>query len=150
MHRRGHPERIRAALHEVLRKVGTGRRGVPAEVVRAWMGAVGPTVARVTRPERLERGVLTVLAKNSVWVSELLMLQDRLLAVLRDSLHEPLVTALRFRVGRVSGPTPVLRAPPPPPARPPRALSPALDRRLECVRDDDLRAAIRRALSRCG
>jgi predicted nucleic acid-binding Zn ribbon protein len=146
--RKGHPQSIVADLHEVMRRVGRGSRAVPMEIHPAWRSTVGEAIARATRPESLHQGVLTVVAKNSVWVNELMMLEERIRQGLEGALGERLVVQLRFRVGRVvprGGRDARSSAPPPPP----RELVPELKKKLEVVRDPDLRAAIERALRNC-
>ena len=148
MRRKGQVQAISGDVHEVMRRVAGSRRGVPAELHPAWHASVGSAIARVTRPDALQNGVLTVVTKNSVWVNELMMLQERILTGLEAALGERLVVELRFRVGKVfarGGRDPRARVP----AAPPRALGPEVEKKLESdIRDPALREAIRKALAR--
>ncbi|MBI2895252.1 MAG: DUF721 domain-containing protein [Deltaproteobacteria bacterium] len=148
MRRKGQLQGISRDVHEVVRAVSGPGHGVPPEVHPAWQSTVGPAIARVTRPDSLRRGVLTVVTKNSVWVNELMMLQERILAGLEAALGERLVAELRFRVGRVHAHDRRERRVAEP-APPPRELDPAVTKRLEAVHDPVLRDAIARALARC-
>jgi hypothetical protein len=148
MPRKGRLTSIAPDLHEIVRRTAPRAKGVPAEIYPAWDAVAGAAVARVTRPDAFTQGVLTVVAKNSVWIQELVMLRGQLLAGLEERLGEPLVRDVRFRVGRVhERRMPGARTTgPPPPARP---LSATAQRRLvEDIRDPELRAAVARALSR--
>ena len=147
MPRKGRLTAIAADLHEIVRKTAPRSRGVPAEVFPAWDAVVGAAVARITRPDALQKGVLTVVAKNSVWIQELIMLREQILAGLEDRLGEPLIRDVRFRVGRLHDRRPPGQGIGPPPG-PARALSAGAREKLEDVRDPELRAAIARALSR--
>lgn len=147
MPRKGRLTSIAADVHEVVRKTAPRAKGVPAEVYPAWDAVAGGQVARVTRPDALQNGVLWVVVKNAVWIQELVMLREQILAGLEDRLGEPLVRDVRFRVGRIHerrSPGQVL-APPPGPTR---RLSDGARAKLEDVSDPALRAAIARALSR--
>jgi hypothetical protein len=147
MRRKGQLQGISRDVHEVVRAVSGPGRGVPPEVHPAWQSTVGPAIARVTRPDSLKRGVLTVVTKNSVWVNELMMLQESILQGLQAELGEQLVTGVRFHVGRLfrrEGGADRSQ-----PERPAEPLAPELLARLGSVRDPELRSAIERALSRC-
>lgn len=148
MARKGRLTSIAPDLHEIVRRTAPKAKGVPAEIYPAWDAVAGAAVARVTRPDAFTQGVLTVVAKNSVWIQELVMLRGQLLAGLEERLGEPLVRDIRFRVGRLhERHVPGARTTgPPPPARP---LTAAAQKRLvEDIHDPELRAAVARALSR--
>lgn len=148
MPRKGRLTAIAPDLHEIVRRTAPRAKGVPAEIYPAWDAVAGKAVARVTRPDAFHQGVLTVVAKNSVWIQELIMLRGQLMAGLEEQLGEPLVRDIRFRVGRIHDRR-MAGGAPRPPAAPPRKLSPTAERRLvEDIHDPELRAAVARALSR--
>jgi predicted nucleic acid-binding Zn ribbon protein len=107
---------------------------------RVWTAAVGARIADRAKPMTLERGVLTVKFATSVWANELSLLQESLVARLRNAGVE--VKELRYRVGEIEPPA----RPPerrgtravPPPAPLPRELAVLLSR----VEDRDLKEAI--------
>jgi predicted nucleic acid-binding Zn ribbon protein len=110
---------------------------------RIWELAVGTRIARRTRPLRIDRGVLHVIAASAAWAQELSLLSEPILAELRKRGHA--LTSLRFRVGPVEAPRAAVANAPRrriPLAAP---LDPALCRALERVADPELRAAIERA-----
>lgn len=74
-------------------------------VVLEWHTLVGATVARVTAPDSLQRGVLSVWVKSSPWMQELRLLKAKLLADINAGIGgPPLVTDLRFHFGSVRAP----------------------------------------------
>jgi predicted nucleic acid-binding Zn ribbon protein len=138
------------------------------EVIRAhrviieWHALVGPTIARVTAPDGLHRGILSVQVKTSPWMQELRILKPKLIADINAGLGDPpLVTDLRFHFGSariVSADDPVAQlrawmqrrarpAPrPPTPAPPERAR--AIAGEAAVVDDPELRALIEQVRTR--
>ena len=64
-----------------------------------WISAVPPRVAQNARPVSFHKGVLTVHAATSAWVSDLSFLEKQLLEALRARVPEAGVRSLRIRVG---------------------------------------------------
>ncbi len=125
-------------------------------VLLEWHHLVGPTVARVTAPDGLHRGVLSVWVKTSPWMQELRAMKDRLVADINAGLGDPpLVTDLRLHFGggrlvAADDPVAQLRAwmrrrqrpapRRPTPAGPERAQTIAAE--ADAVEDEELRALI--------
>lgn len=109
----------------------------------AWRRLVGARIADCTEPGGIDRGVLLVYAASAVWVQELSLLSDEIIARLRRASFA--VDAIRFRVkttarrgvdrGRIA-------------ARPPAPLPEELRARLDLVDDPALRAIIAEAAGR--
>ncbi len=69
-------------------------------LILEWHHLVGPTIARVTAPDGLHRGVLSVWVKTSPWMQELRILKTKLVADINAGLGDPpLVTDLRLHFG---------------------------------------------------
>jgi hypothetical protein len=106
---------------EVRRELGRfGSAGAMTDVVAAWPGAVGETVAANAWPARIARdGTLHVNASSSTWAFELQQLEGEIRGRLRESLGEAAPARLRFMAGPLpealpeAGETP-RRAPPEP------------------------------------
>ncbi|MBK9031707.1 MAG: DUF721 domain-containing protein [Myxococcales bacterium] len=65
-----------------------------------WATLVGPQIARVTAPDGLRNGVLSVWVKTSTWMQELRLLRDRVIADINAGLGDPpTVTELRLHFG---------------------------------------------------
>jgi hypothetical protein len=114
---------------------------------RAWPQIVGEVVARETWPARLDAdGSLLVHASSSLWVAELTLLAQSVLARLAETLGSGAPARVVFRIG----PVPAIGGPAPAPSAPPisdqvRAAAAELS---ASIADDELRAAAERALAR--
>jgi hypothetical protein len=86
---------------EVRRELGRfGSAGQMADLVGAWPGAVGETVAANAWPARLARdGTLHVAAASSTWAFELQQLEPEIAERLRTTLDAAAPTRLRFAPG---------------------------------------------------
>jgi predicted nucleic acid-binding Zn ribbon protein len=69
-----------------------------AALAVAWEQAVGPAIARRSRPTRLNAGVLTVLTASSAWSHELTYLAPAIVETLRGAVPEAHLRRLRFMV----------------------------------------------------
>jgi hypothetical protein len=86
---------------EVRRELGRfGSAGPMVELVGAWPGVVGETVAANAWPARLARdGTLHVAASSSTWAFELQQLEPEIAERLRGALGGSGPTRLRFAPG---------------------------------------------------
>jgi hypothetical protein len=133
---------------EIRRELGRfAPAGAIGEVVEAWPGAVGDSIARNAWPARIARdGTLHVATSSSAWAFELGLLEakirDRLARVLGDAAP----AQVRFAPGRL--PEPAREAPEKPLARPSR---PTPEDRREAERlaapieDENLRKVVAKA-----
>ena len=65
-----------------------------------WPTLVGAQIARVTAPDGLRNGVLSVWVKTSTWMHELRLLRERVIADINAGLGgPPAVTELRLHFG---------------------------------------------------
>ncbi len=117
------------------------RRRSPAgaALMSDWPALVGPTLAAVTAPLRLTRGVLTIACSGPM-ATELQHLGPQLMARINGSLGTVTVESLRF-VQQAPASAAAAVAPPRPA---PAALPAAVAARLEGVADPELRAALER------
>lgn len=89
-----------------------------ARAILAWPQAVGPEIARLTRPRSQQGGTLFVEVRDSATAHHLTLQRHHFLRRLNEVLGEERVTEIRFSVGTV----------PPPPDVPRQAPLPAPDR----------------------
>ena len=82
---------LRAALEQAAPKTRL------AAVQGAWVATVGERIAAVTEPVSEAAGTVIVACSDSVWADELDLMQEQLLARLRDRLGERAPERLRFR-----------------------------------------------------
>ena len=87
-------EAFRVARDQVAPRTGL------AAVQAAWSEALGERLAGVATPVSERSGTLTVECSDGVWAQELDLMQDQLLARLREALGERAPEALKFRVAR--------------------------------------------------
>jgi hypothetical protein len=114
-------ERIGDTVRRELGRFGTA--GEMADVVEAWPGVVGETIAANAWPARLARdGTLHVNAGSSAWAFELGQLANEILPRLRETLGKTAPRRLKFAPGPLPEAAPAAseRTPPPP-------LEPSLD-----------------------
>ncbi|WP_428194400.1 DUF721 domain-containing protein [Deinococcus saxicola] len=132
---RGIGELMGATLGTARIAKGVGR----ARAILAWPGAVGPEIARITRPRTQQGSVLFVDVRDSAAAHHLSMQRHHFLRALNALLPDAPLSDIRFSVGSVREPV-MAPAPPPLPA-PDRA------RARELVQDvgEELRPAALRA-----
>jgi len=66
-----HMESLHATAHHALRTLLDAQPTTAAKVAFVWHMAAGPALARATRTEWTDDGVLIVRAKTEVWLREL-------------------------------------------------------------------------------
>lgn len=96
MSRRRAPRPAAGAFRAALQRAAP-RTGLAA-VQAAWVEAVGQRLAAVAEPVAERDGELVVACADSVWVQELDLMQEQLLASLREHLGASAPRSLRFRV----------------------------------------------------
>jgi hypothetical protein len=104
---------------DVRRELGRfGPIGAMPELVAAWPGAVGETVAANAWPARVARdGTLHINASSSTWAFELQQLEGEIAVRLREAVGEDAPRRLRFAPGPLPEASPEPAAPttrPPP------------------------------------
>ena len=82
---------FRAALEQVAPKTRL------AAVQAAWADVVGERIAAAARPTPEGRDGMVVVCSDHVWAEELDLMQEQLLARLRDRLGEQAPERLQFR-----------------------------------------------------
>jgi hypothetical protein len=143
-------ERIGNEVERTL--AGTGSRdAVPlAAVTAAWPDAVGEAVARKAWPLRLARDrTLHVATASSTWAHELDLLQDEILAALKERLGDAAPSGLRFAVGPVPEPPSAVVDAATTPAHAPSDVPPEVEREAlsaaSVIDDPELRELVSRA-----
>jgi predicted nucleic acid-binding Zn ribbon protein len=93
--RRRAPRPATAALRAALER--SAPRTPLAAVQAVWAGAVGERLAAAAEPVSERAGTVVVSCVDPVWAEELDLMQEQLLARLRERLGEAAPKALRFR-----------------------------------------------------
>ena len=94
----------RRAPRRLAAAIGTARgRAAPVTplgaVQLAWADAVGAQVAASAEPISERAGTVIVRCRAAVWAEELDLMQDRIIARLRELLGDAAPSRLRFEVG---------------------------------------------------
>lgn len=101
-----HGPRPIAALVPVVAKAAFRRGGHGVvQLMEAWSGIVGPSLAAVTTPKRLAQGTLTIGCSGPV-AMELQHLTTELMGRVNQFLGQQPVQRLRFVQTRLAGPPP--------------------------------------------
>jgi len=95
MSRRSAPRPAAPALRAALRAAAPKTQ--LAAVQEVWAETVGERVAAAARPVSEAAGELVVACSDPVWAEELDLMQEQLLARLRERLGEAAPRSLRFR-----------------------------------------------------
>lgn len=71
------------------------------KLLGAWMEAVGESGFRNTKPYSLNKGVLSVIVKNSSWSQELTLKKRWVIKKLQTTLGKDQIHDIRFRTGQL-------------------------------------------------
>jgi predicted nucleic acid-binding Zn ribbon protein len=99
---RREPRPIAEAVMRVAEQVAPAT--TIARVQGCWDSVAGVAVAEEAQPVSARDGVVTIACRSAVWANELELLSNDLVGRLNEALERPLVTSLRFVVGRSGGP----------------------------------------------
>lgn len=95
MRRKG-PVLLGAVLDEFLKNIGVERKVKEGMVLERWSEVVGPYIAKVSKADKIENGVLYVKVINSSWKHHLFMLRREIIKKLNDSLKLDVVREIVF------------------------------------------------------
>lgn len=92
------PRALGRELDGVIARLGLSGVVERHDVFREWVERVGPEIARVARPHRVDGDTLIVLVCDSVWMNELSLRQKELLARLNEDREHTIVQRVLFRL----------------------------------------------------
>lgn len=93
------PESVADLLPSLVARLGGQDRATEQRVAQVWDEAVGPMLAKHSRPEGVRGKTLLVRVSNSSYAHELVLLRREILERLTRSLGVTLVEEIRSRVG---------------------------------------------------
>jgi len=93
----GRPVPIRDAMLSLVKDLGIAPKMAQYDVIAAWPDVVGPQIARVTDPERMENGILYVAVSTAPWRAELAMKRLDLIEKLNKRIGTRVLNDIRFR-----------------------------------------------------
>ncbi|MBA2565124.1 MAG: DUF721 domain-containing protein [Gemmatimonadetes bacterium] len=97
--RGGQPRPLHESLSGILESLGLAPGLEDARLFEDWEALVGPEIARVARPHRLDGSVLVVHVRSSAWMTELSMRRNDILVRVNGPRKCRKVTQLVLRVG---------------------------------------------------
>ncbi len=90
---------IGGVIRRLLATSGYAESQSTAQLQSQWDQAVGPTLARLSRPGKVSRGALTVEVANSATMQEIHFRKKQIIAALRNDATGKQITNLKIRVG---------------------------------------------------
>ena len=96
--RRPREKRMADVISRLLARSGYAQVDAGIQLANVWSKLVGPPISEHSRPAALKRGVLTVIARNSVTLQELTFRKRELIKNLQELDLGQEVRDLRFRV----------------------------------------------------
>lgn len=92
-----HPVHVGKALEDLTASLGIRKSLREYSVMTEWESIVGSRIARVTRPERMDKGVLFVAVSTAPWRAELSMRKRELMEKINAAAGSRVVSDIRFR-----------------------------------------------------
>lgn len=89
-------QHISRGLAQLVHQLGLEQRLKQQRVIDQWPQLVGEKIGRISRPERLQDGVLYVRVASMIWRTELLFQKQTILANISSAMGEGLVKDIRF------------------------------------------------------
>lgn len=100
--RRKAPESIGSALAPIIERLDVEGHFGLVRLAKTWPEVVGETIARRTEVSALKFHVATVKVSTAMWIQELNLLKNEILARLQAQLGADVVRDLRFVKGTLS------------------------------------------------
>ena len=92
-----YPKGIAQAIAEATAALGIDQTLRRYAVITGWKDVVGEQIARVTKPQRLENGILYVSVKTAPWRAELSLKRREIIEKLNTAAGSRVVNDIRFR-----------------------------------------------------
>lgn len=98
------PQRIGSILNDVLARMQLLKRIEELGAVEDWETIVGEQIARATAPRTVRNGKLIVEVRSSAWMSELVLMKNKILQRLNEGKKKGKITDIFFRLGEIETP----------------------------------------------
>ena len=96
-----HKNSLSRVLKKVLKNKGWDTKVREHRVFGIWESEVGGPIAENARPKSINRGVLFVIAKSSVWVQELTLKKPEIIKRLNLKLGGEFIKDIKFAQGEI-------------------------------------------------
>ena len=90
------PESIAEILFPILKKKGMLSQLEELKALLVWDEVVGKKIAKKTKPERIENGVLFIKTRGAAWRQELSFHKVQMIASLNKKLGNDIVKDIKF------------------------------------------------------
>ncbi len=87
-------------VRRLLASSGYGDTQAAAQLQHAWNEAVGPTLAKLSRPGNVSRGALQIQVANSAAMQEIHFCRKQILASLRANPSTANISDFKIRIGQ--------------------------------------------------
>ena len=87
---------IGKAIQELALSFGIDKKLEQYEAVTQWAAIVGPQIAKETEPQKIEKGLLLVRVRKSVWRNELTMRKAEIITKLNKAIGNNAVKEIKF------------------------------------------------------
>jgi predicted nucleic acid-binding Zn ribbon protein len=94
---RGSPEPVSSAIDSLAAQLGITRTLRQYNVITSWETIVGEQIAKVTKAEYVQNGVLFVSVATAPWRAELTMRRKEILEKISAAINKGVVKDIRFR-----------------------------------------------------
>jgi predicted nucleic acid-binding Zn ribbon protein len=84
-------------MRGLVKELGIAPKIAQYDVLAAWPDVVGPQIARVTKAERMENGILYVTVATAPWRAELSMKRREVIEKLNMRIGTQVLNDIRFR-----------------------------------------------------
>ena len=91
------PKQLSSSIESALQQLGLSARVKQYEVLDRWPSIVGEHIAKVTNPERIDRGRLIIRVTRSTWRNELTFLKKEIIAKINIAMKQEIVNDIIFR-----------------------------------------------------
>ena len=93
------PRAVSELVSRILENWDMGRLTREQRVFLVWEEALGPALARTTRPVAVHHGSLIIAVKDSAWLQELQFMKPEIVRKLNRVLGRGAIRELRFKIG---------------------------------------------------
>ena len=126
-------------LSGLAKRLGLHAHMFELHLQQQWRDIIGEPVGSHTWPTQVRFKKLYLIARNSVWLQQLIFLKPTLLAKLNEWAGSEMLTDIAFRVGEIPQPPAVLLNPLPQPVRVSEAALVEAHAHAAAVQDPELR-----------
>lgn len=88
-------------LSKALSQYSPPQKTEIARIWEVWDLALGTSIAQNAKPDTFNNGQLQVIVSNSVWIHQLKFLEKEMVENLNAKLASPLITNMRFKIGKI-------------------------------------------------